>query len=314
MNFLITGGSGFVGTWVMRELLQSDHHVVVYDLQPQPERWHRVIGERAARIQYEAGNLTDPAALEGVFRQHAITNVIHLGALLTPACQADPFLGCEVNIMGSVAVWEAVRKYHDQIQGFAYASSFAALGDPTADIPPLPSVAAQDEFRTPTFYGMFKRAVEMLAGQYWLHHGIASVGFRPFIIYGPGRVDGLTAGPSIACGAAVRGERYTIGYRGSAGYDYIEDVASAFVRGACDTPTGAHVCDFPSLTATPEDFIQQIDHCVPGAADLLIAAGPQLPRHTHRYPCDLRTLFADWEPTSLAQGVRRTVDYEQARL
>ena len=122
------------------------------------------------------------------------------------------------------------------------------------------------------------------------------------------------AGPSIACGAAVRGERYTIGYRGSAGYDYIEDVASAFVRAACDTPTGAHVCDFPSLNATPEDFIQQIDHCVPGAAELLIAEGPQLPRHTHRYPCDLRTLFADWEPTSLAEGVRRTVDYEQALL
>ena len=313
MKFLVTGGSGFVGSWVIRDLLLQEHSVVVFDLTARQDRWQNVIGSAAAQIVFEQGDLADRPLLEHVFQEHAITHVIHLGALLTPACQADPFLGCQVNILGSAAVWEAVRRRREHIRGFSYASSFAVLGDPTAEVPALPAVAAQDEFRTPTFYGMFKHAVELMAGQYWLHHGIASVGLRPFVVYGPERVDGLTAGPSIACNAAVRGEQYNLGYQGVAGYDYVADVAGALVRSALETPRGANVCDLPGHSASPEDFIRLIDQCVPGAAKRLTAKGPDLPLHTGRYACDMTKLYPDWQPTPLAEGVRETVEYYRSR-
>lgn len=313
MKFLITGGSGFVGSWVLRELLKQDRSVVVYDLKPQPERWQSIIGPAFRNITFEPGNLIDHVRLREVCQTHAITHVIHLGALLTPDCHTDPFLGCQVNVLGSAAVWEAVRAMRDEIQGFAYASSFAALGDPTTVVPSLPAVAAQDEFRTPTFYGMFKRAVELLAGQYWQHYGIASVGIRPFIVYGPERNAGLTAGPSLACAAAVRGEQYTIGYQGVAGYDYIGDVAGILIRAALETPPGAHACDLPSHSASPADFIRLIDMCVPNAATHLTSQGPHLPLHSSCYPCDITTLFSDWQPTPLEEGVRRTVQHYQSK-
>ncbi|WP_163837351.1 NAD-dependent epimerase/dehydratase family protein, partial [Providencia stuartii] len=66
--------------------------------------------------------------------------------------------------------------------------------------------------RPTTHYGTFKLACEGSARAYLADRGLASIGFRPFIVYGPGRETGLTAGPSLACRAAARGESYRIPY------------------------------------------------------------------------------------------------------
>ncbi len=96
--------------------------------------------------------LTDPESLLQLIGRYKITHVIHLAAMLTPACQQDPWQGFQVNVAGSTAVFEAVRRSR-QIQGLSYASSYAVLrsGDGR-------------ERRTvqspPTFYGAFKQAVD----------------------------------------------------------------------------------------------------------------------------------------------------------
>jgi UDP-glucose 4-epimerase len=309
MSVLITGGSGFVGTWVLRELLAAGEEIVVYDIARGDSRWNSILGANSSsRFKFVQGDLLNQVQLEQTFDDFDVSHVIHLGALLTPECQSNPALGCQVNVMGTVALFEAIRKQTDRIRGFSYASSRAALGDPNAEIPPLPAVAAQDELRTPTFYGVFKRATEAIAGQYWQHFQVA---LRPFIVYGPERVDGLTAGPSIACRVAVDGGEYTIGYEGAAGYDYVEDVAKAFVRAAFETPPGAFACDFNSQPATPADFIRTIDQMVPGSATRLNAQGPQLPHHETHYECQLATLFPNWQTTSLEDGIRATIDFYQ---
>lgn len=306
---LVTGGCGFIGTWVLRELLTCGLRPVAFDVQPNVERWQRILGKGAAYVEFVQGNLTDRAQLQRACDDHQVTRLIHLAALLTPACQQDPWTGLQVNVVGSTAVFEVVRARKNRISGLSYASSYAVYG-PEADDGTSEFTAADN--RPPTFYGAFKLAVDLIAEQYWRQFQIASIGIRPHVVYGPERDQGLTAGPSLAARAAVRGEPFNVGYRGRVGYDYVEDVARAFVRGAMETPPAWNIADLPGEVATTEEFVQAIIDVLPDAKSKLTVDGPSIPCNIPPQPNYFQRLYSDWQTTSLADGVRRTIKYYQS--
>lgn len=302
---LVTGGCGFIGTWVVRELLQHGMRVVVLDAGERPARWERIIGAGSRDVSLVQGSLLNRELLAHVFAEHRITHVIHLAALLTPACQNDPWEGCRVNVLGSVALLEEIRKRAGFIRGFSYASSVAVFGDE-----PDHAGGSENGSTLPlTFYGAFKKSMELIADQYWRHFQIASVGIRPQVAYGPEREVGLTAGPSLAARAAARGERFCIGYTGRVGYDYVEDVARAFVRGALETPPGAQVVDLPGEIADTGEVIAAIMTAVPEATTKLSVKGPPIPAHAPLKPKFITELFPDWSTTSIVEGIRKTVEF-----
>lgn len=300
---LVTGGSGFIGTWVLHELLSRGLTPVVVDVQRGTERWQRVLGEKVAQVQWANASLLDRDSLRNAIDRFGVSHIIHLAALLTPACQQDPWLGCQVNVMGSTAVFEAARLSR-KIRAVSYASSFAVYGPEAADDHSNPN-------RPPMFYGAFKQAVDLIVDQYWRHFQIPSVAVRPHVVYGPERDQGLTAGPSLAARAAARGESYTIGYRGRVGYDYVEDVARAFVRSALQCPLGATVVDLPGEQATTEDFIRAINEVIPESKERIHVSGNVIPCSIPPRPNYITSLFADWRPTPLIDGVRKTIRFYQ---
>ena len=300
-SVLVTGGSGFIGTWVLHDLLQHGARPVVVDPSPALPRWQRVLGSRASEVVTAEASLLDPASLLSVIEKYEVTQIIHLAALLTPACQQNPFLGCQVNVLGGTSVWEAARR-SERVRSVSYASSYAVYGPETGDSDAAPN-------RPPTFYGAFKQAMDLIAEQYWRHFGIASVAVRPHVVYGPEREVGLTAGPSLAIKAAAFGESYTIGYTGQVGYDYVEDVARAFVRAACESPPGATVVDLPGEQATTERFARAIETVVPSAQGRIHVGGPAIPANIPPHPRYISELFPDWQATSLGEGIRRTVAF-----
>ncbi|MFO0902958.1 MAG: NAD(P)-dependent oxidoreductase [Pirellulales bacterium] len=307
---LVTGGSGFIGAWVLRELHTRGMSSVAFDRAPAVERWQRILGASAAAdVKFAAGDLSDREALGRVFDHHAVTHVIHLAALLTPACQLDPYAAAAVNILGSVALWEAIRARRTTVNSLAYASSLAVYGPEADDGPAPPAAGAAVANQPPTFYGATKRAVELLAHQYWVHYQIGSIGIRPHVVYGPERNQGISAGPSLAARAAALGESYTIGFEGCLGYDYVEDVARAFVDSALASPVGASLVDLPSEPATPQQFIQLLDELVPGSGSRLAVAGPTIPSNVAPTPAPINELFPDWRVTSLREGLARTVAF-----
>ena len=295
---------------MLRELLSRGIRPVAFDLRANPSRWETILGADAARVEFAEGSLLEPDRLRQACDDFGVSHVIHLAALLTPACQEDPWEGCRVNVLGSVALFELARARPEEIRGFSYASSYAVYG-PEAD--DAPASVASPANRPPTFYGAFKMAVDLIAEQYWRHFGVASVAIRPHVVYGPERNLGLTAGPSLAARAAARGETYAIGYTGAAGYDYVEDVAHAFVRAALETPRGANVVDLPGKRATPQEFVAAIEAAVPGAAEMLSVDGPPIAANLPTSPNFIANLFPDWRSTSLTDGVRRTVDFYRSR-
>ncbi len=298
---LVTGGSGFIGTWVLHELLAHGATPVVVDNQPAPQRWQRVLGDGVNRVIWSDASLLHPDSLLVTIEQHDVTHIIHLAALLTPACQQDPWLGCQVNVLGSTAVFEAARR-SQRVRAVSYASSYAVYGPEAAD-------DHSSTIRPPMFYGAFKQAVDLIAEQYWRHFGLASVAVRPHVVYGPERDQGLTAGPSLAVRAAVEGGEYTIGYRGRVGYDYVEDVARAFVRSVLDCPPAAAVVDLPGEQATTEEFARAIESVVPGSAGRIHVGGPSIPSNIPTQPNYISNLFADWRATPLVEGIRKTADF-----
>ena len=303
-SFLVTGGSGFVGSWVLRLLLSQDAQVAVYDVQANRSRWDRVLGTDADRVSFFQGDLVDRPHLNKVCEEMGVTHVVHLGALLTPACQEDPWLACQVNVLGSVGVFELVRQ-REQIQGLAYASSLAVYGPPPED----PSPAGVEDTFAPSFYGAYKRAVELVADQYWKHYGLTSFGLRPHVVYGPERDQGLTAAPSLAARAIAEGRTFEMNYTGVAGYDYVEDVALALVRGATEAPAGAHVVDLPSCPATPQTIRDILDNLVPGAGTRLAVSGPAIPSNEPPRRTLINQLFPEWEGISLRDGLSRTLEF-----
>jgi nucleoside-diphosphate-sugar epimerase len=181
---LVTGGSGFIGAWVVAELLRRECRVIVYDLTDGGAKWRHLVAVSSSKVVFVRGDILDAQALNQLFGEYPISHVIHLVGLLTPACQEDPQRGCEINVLGTTQIFELIRTRKSQIQGVAYASSIAVYG-PEGDDPNITenvSDGGNSALEPLTFYGAFKRANELIARQYWVHFGIPSVGLRPPLV------------------------------------------------------------------------------------------------------------------------------------
>ncbi|MCP4190217.1 MAG: SDR family oxidoreductase [Planctomycetaceae bacterium] len=301
---LVTGGSGFIGCWVLRELLERNVIPVVVDLVPAWNRWKELLGDRVEDVVWSDASLLDRDSIQKTIEHHDVAHVIHLAALLTPDCQESPWDGCRVNVLGTTAVFDAARRA-GCVKAISYASSRAVHGDEV-----MTDASAS---HAPTFYGAFKLAADAIAAQYWRHFSLPSVAIRPHVVYGPLRELGLTAGPSLAIRAAVMGNDYSIGYRGDVTYDYVEDVARAFVCTAFGCKDKATVVDLPGESSSTEHFASLINALVSESAAEISVAGPLIPSNLLSSPHYITKLFPDWATTRLEEGVRRTADYYRRR-
>jgi UDP-glucuronate 4-epimerase len=299
---LVTGALGCVGAWAVKAVLDDGDEPVGYDLGDATHRLELILSEdERARLRMVRGDITDLTALGRALDEHEITRVVHLAALQVPFCRADPALGARVNVVGTVNVFEAVKERLDRIPGVAYASSAAVYG------PGDPSPAPESGGTAPgTIYGVYKLANEGTARLYHAESGVPSVGIRPYVVYGPGRDQGMTAGPTQAMAAAAEGEGFAIAYGGRAQYDYAPAVGRAFVA-AGSASAGAVVANFPGVRATMAEVVDAIEAAAPEAAGRVTWDETPLP-----FPAELeaRALAAAIGPVQqplLAEGVAETV-------
>jgi nucleoside-diphosphate-sugar epimerase len=110
-RFLVTGALGCIGAWTVRALVRDGAAVTAFDLGTNHRRLELILSpDELERVTFVVGDITDLDAVEGVLTEHDISNVIHLAALQVPLCRADPPLGARVNVVGTVNVFEAVRR------------------------------------------------------------------------------------------------------------------------------------------------------------------------------------------------------------
>src|SRR5580658_2177782 len=186
MNFLVTGGAGFIGSHVCERLLRDGHSVWAFDdlnnfYDPQfKQRNLREIQSLARPFEFVHGDITDASALGEFFSAVKFDQVIHLAARagVRPSLE-QPALYQRVNVEGTVNVLEAARKYG--VKKIIIASSSSVYGTnskvPFSEGDPVVSAISP--------YAGSKLACEAL-GHVWHHiYKMDVTMLRFFTVYGP---------------------------------------------------------------------------------------------------------------------------------
>ncbi len=306
-RFLVTGALGCIGAWTVRGLVRDGAEVVALDVGSDARRLRLIMTpDELAAVSFVTGDITDLAAVEAVLDTHGITNVIHLAALQVPFCRADPPRGALVNVVGTVNIFEAVRRRADAMAPVVYTSSMAIYTADDAD--PVTGRLTIDAFpHPPNHYGVYKQANEGNARIYWLDTGLSSVGVRPMTVYGVGRDQGMTSGPTKAIVAAVLGVPYRVSFSGPTMYQYAPDVARTLIAASRTAVEGAHVFNLPGEVADGRALAVAIETAVPGAGQRIEFEPGDLPFPSEIDHDGIETIDPA-PPTSLATGVAETVE------
>ncbi|WP_425033017.1 NAD-dependent epimerase/dehydratase family protein [Pelagibacterium sp.] len=292
MKVLLTGGGGFIGRHVISRLVAEGVSIRAIDTNSMPGDFIDMLGQKASLVEWLQGDVSDEA-----FVSEAATgcsSICHIAGVLTPACQENPIRGAVINVLGTLYVFEAARRHG--ISRVVYTSSAAVFG------------AGGESFPKPdTHYGAFKLANEGSARAYYNDHGLSSVGLRPFVVYGPGREVGLSAGITLACKAAASGQSYTIPFTGTAGFVYVDEVVSAYLAALNEPFEGAQALDLNGEIVTVDVVLDTIRNLVPGAN--VSATGPALPTIVPQAGPSQETRLVLPEPISLVEGISKTIQF-----
>ncbi len=312
-RFLVTGAMGCIGAWTVKRLVDEGVPVWTYDLPGDPHRLRLIMDADAlAKVNIIGGDITDDKAFGTAVADNGITHVIHLAAFQVPFVKADPLQGVKVNVVGTAVVLETLRRNKAQIQGIAYASSAGVYGP--SDMYPDGVIKHDSPMRPTHLYGVHKQADEGMARIYDQDYGLRSIGLRPYVIYGPGRDQGMTSTPTKAMLAAAVGRPYHISYGGTVVFHHANDAAAAFIQAArmSGGAKGAPVYNLGGTMESMDSVVAFIEASVP-AMKGQITFNPQ-PLDTapdvDGKPLDDAIGKVAWMP--MADGVRATINVLRA--
>lgn len=169
MRVLVTGGAGYIGSFMTKRLVNEGHDVVVLD---SLENGHReAIDEKATFVQ---GNTLDKKFLNGAFEKYSFDAVFHFAAYISMGESMEkPGMYFENNVFGTVQVLEAMANHN--VKTFIFSSTAGIYGNPKQI--PIP----EDHPKHPTNpYGESKLFVEKILHWYHVIHGINFACLRYF--------------------------------------------------------------------------------------------------------------------------------------
>lgn len=306
-TYLVTGGMGCIGAWALYHLRRAGKKAVNFDQSTDRHRLDWLMSaEEQREITFVQGDLRDTEALQAVFAEHGVTHVIHLAALQVPFCRANPVLGAQVNVTGTVNIFEAARA--NGLGHLAFASSIGVYGPPS-EFPPglIPNDAPQ---HPRTLYGGYKVCNEQTAKVYYYDQGITSTWLRPYTVYGVGRDQGMTSEPTHALAAAVKGEPYQVGFSGTMQFQLASDVARQFILAAEQPLNGAYGFNLGNKPATVQQFVDIALGILPDA-EITVRDNP-LPFPAGFDDSELRASFDTIYETPLDEGIATTITHIQS--
>ena len=308
---LLTGAAGFIGSHVGKILLERGDKVVVIDevndyySTEVKEQNLELLRDHAdgGKFFFERGDLAEEAFVEGVYKRHNITHIIHLAARagVRPSIQ-DPNIYIHSNVDATTKLLQiAVR---NGCEHFVFASSSSVYGGSRAAF-----FSEKDVINHPVSpYAATKAACELL-GYTWNHlYGLHVAGLRFFTVYGPrGRPD---MAPFKFIDRVMKGEplqQYGDG-SSSRDYTYVADIADGVVR-ALDRPNGFQIYNLgngsPILL---RDFIRTIGE-ITGKKPQIEKLPPQpgdVPR-TCANISKAKVMLGYRPQTALHQGIEKTL-------
>lgn len=232
-TILVTGAAGFIGSNLVKRLLNDFEHIKVigidsitdyYDVNLKYERLKEIEGLSKDWI-FIKGNIADKALIDQVFSENKIDVVVNLAAQAGVRYSiTNPDSYIESNLIGFYNILEACRHY--AVEHLVYASSSSVYGS-NKKIP----YSTEDKVDNPvSLYAATKKSNELMAHAYSKLYNIPSTGLRFFTVYGPcGRPDMAYFGFTDKL---VKGETIKIFNYGNCKRDftYVDDIVEGVVR------------------------------------------------------------------------------------
>lgn len=238
MNILITGAAGFIGSNLVKRLLDDREDVTVigldsvndyYDVGLKEWRLKQVASN--PRFVFIKGNIADRRLIDDIFAKYIPEVVVNLAAQAGVRYSiSNPDAYIESNIIGFYNILEACRHSYDGgrwgVQHLVYASSSSVYGS-NKKVP----YSIDDKVDTPvSLYAATKKSNELMAHAYSKLYNIPSTGLRFFTVYGPaGRPD-----MAYFCftNKLIKGESIKIFNYGNCKRDftYVDDIVEGVIR------------------------------------------------------------------------------------
>lgn len=220
MRILLTGGAGFIGSWVADCYLENGHEVLIIDNLSSGRRENV-----PSTAEFAEADIRDATALEKIFKEFQPEIVNHHAAQTNVRVSVDdPLLDASINITGTLNVLESARR--SEVKKFIFASTGGAIYGEPETLPADESV--QEKPLSP--YGVSKLCTESYLAYYKEVHGLSYISLRYANVYGQRQSPHGGAGiVAVFCSNMLSGEACNIFGNGEQTRDYVhcEDVAMA---------------------------------------------------------------------------------------
>ena len=243
MATLVTGGAGFVGSNIVKGLVERGHQVICFDLTPVDALLRKFLEPWSENVTFFQGDILDVKDLRQVEAKNPIDKIVHAAAL-TPSRAGNMETErsrdiVNINIDGTVNLLDLASR--TTLKRFLYVSSEAVYGDPPAA---MTLVNEDAPLRPRNLYAVCKHASELLTRRYGELHGFETVSVRLSYPYGPmERITGHRTGMSLIyqwTGKLVRGEPIVVEDRTQGrDYTFVGDVAAG-IQTVLDAPALPH--------------------------------------------------------------------------
>ena len=307
---LVTGGTGLVGAWLVKRLVEAraDVTCVIRDWIPQSEL---ASSGALAKVKVVRGDICDEGLIERTLAEHEIKTVMHLAAqTIVPIANRNPLSTFETNVRGTWLLLEACRR-SPLVQQIVIASSDKAYGD-QEKLPYTEATPLQGQHP----YDVSKSCADLISNAYAVTYKSPVLITRCGNFYGGGDLNWNRILPG-AIRSILRGERPVIRSDGLfiRDYFYVEDGADAYMllaEALAHKPELAgHAFNFSNeIQVTVLELLERLRKVMGAELEPIVQnqATNEI-RHQYLSAEKARTMLG-WKPLfGLDEGLRKTVDW-----
>ena len=225
---LVTGGSGFIGVYLLKKLAEQGEEVINYDLLPPTIELQKFLGTLKDKVIFVKGNILDWPTLLSVIAERKVQRIVHMAALFDPQeSNRIPYFTHQVNIGGTLNVLEAAKIY--RLQRIVFASLIGVypekIYEPMDERHPvlIPGTAHGSH------YGASKTVGEILGLAYWKNNGVSFVALRFSGVFGYGMRYPMFIKNMIENALQNKATEFKTGGELHRDYTYVKDCVNAII-------------------------------------------------------------------------------------